>query len=108
MELLAILWGSVMEFCLLRAPKGNVWVYPEPKDGLPVELRTLEQYRKDMELAIRTSKMVNDIKGETPFGILPKFDYVKASVPEYMHGGCLGVCKQFFKQFLQFFTGKKS
>jgi|LakMenEpi03Aug12_release.lakeMendotaPanAssembly.Ray.scaffolds.fasta_scaffold3216026_1 hypothetical protein len=58
-----------------------------------------------MELAIRTSKMVNDIKGETPFGILPKFDYVKASVPEYMHGDCLGVCKQFFKQF---FTCKKS
>lgn len=49
--------------------------------------------------------MVNGIKGETPFVIIPKFDYVKACVPEYMHGSCLGVCKQFLKLF---FTGKKS
>jgi hypothetical protein len=91
-------------FCLLkgiRIPKGkgNVRVYPQPKDGLPVELRTLEQHKRDMTLAIRTGKTVNGIKWETPVGILPKFDYVKTCVPEYMHVDCLGVCKQFLKLF---------
>lgn len=97
-------------FCLLegvRVPKGkgNVPVYPESKDGSLVELRTLKQHKTDMKLAIETGKMVNGIKGETPFVIIPKFDYVKACVPEYMHGSCLGVCKQFLKLF---FTGQKS
>ena len=96
--------------CLLegiRVPKGrgNVGVYPEPNDGLPVELRTLEQHDRDMKLAIASRKMVNGIKGETLFVILSGFDYVKACVPEYMHGDCLGVCKQFLKLF---FTGKKN
>jgi len=54
-------------FCLLkgiRIPKGkwNVRVYSQPKDGLPVELRTLEQHKRDMTLAIRTGKTVNGIK----------------------------------------------
>lgn len=39
-----------------------------------------------MNLTIRTGKMVNGIKGETSFVILSKFDYVKACVPEYVHG----------------------
>lgn len=97
-----------MQYLCIRVPKGkgNVRVYPVPNDGLPaVELRTLEQHGRDMKLAIETRKMVNGIKGETPSVILSGFDYVKARVPEYMHGDCLGVCKQFWKLF---FTGKQS
>ena len=98
-------------FCLMegiRVPngKGNTRVYPEPMEGLPVaEVRTLEQHKRDMKLAIATGQMVNGIKGDTPFSILTYLDYVKACVPAYMHGDCLGVAKQFLKLY---FTGKKS
>ena len=74
----------------IRVPKGkgNTRVYPEPMEGLPVaEVRTLEQHKRDMKLAIATGQMVNGIKGDTPFSILTYLDYVKACVPEYMHGG---------------------
>ena len=60
-------------FCLMegiRVPKGkgNTRVYPEPMEGLPVaEVRTIEQHKRDMKLAIATGQMVNGIKGDTPF-----------------------------------------
>lgn len=46
----------------------------------------------------------NGIRGETPSIHLPDFYYVKTCVPDYMHGICFDVIKQFLKLF---FTGNK-
>lgn len=95
----------LMEGLRVKKGKGSVRVYPEPAENEPaVEQRSLQQHERDLKSIRQSKKEINGIKGETPLSILPNFDYVKACVPEYMHGSCLGVVKYFLKLF---FTGKK-
>ncbi len=44
-------------------------------------------------------KTVHGVIGPTPLSNLPDFDFIRASVPDYMHAGCQGVIKHFIQLF---------
>ena len=78
----------------IKKGRGHIRVYPEV-EGFRYPLRTLQQHEEDLKAVLRTGERVNGIIGPTPLANLPKFDYIRAFVPEYMHSVCQGVCKQF-------------
>lgn len=103
------------DFCLHPGEqiKRGVRVYPQPdaeaekdtgREPIVYPLRTLEQHRRDVKIAEASGKRVNGIIGPNPFMNIPKFDFVKALVPDYfIHCCCQGV----YKLFINIFTSTK-
>jgi hypothetical protein len=63
----------------------------------PYELRSMQQHKEDLKIAIATGKPCHGVCGPTPLSDVPGFDFIKAFVPEYMHACCQGVFKLLIK-----------
>lgn len=85
-------------FCLHMGevvPKGNGHVRVYPQTMVCPPSRTHAGTIEHASAAVRLEEDVMGIKEASPLLLLPQFDIIQHVVPEYMHGICLGVTKQF-------------
>ena len=90
-----------------RKAKDTLVFIPNPKKAVP-QKRTIAQHLRDTKAAISSKKPVHGVIGPTPLSKLPDFDFIRASVPDYMHAGCQGVIKHFIRLFTSSDWKKKS
>lgn len=67
------------------------------------EPQSMSQHLRDLAIVLVNGKFVHGIKGNSPLGRIPDFDFIKAFIPEYMHSCCQGV----FKMFINLWTSPK-